>query len=60
MTVYIVTGHDYDGEWVEGVYSTKEKADSHVAVRYAEKQSRWNAEGWNVEEWKLDDNRLAK
>ena len=60
MTVYVVTGSDYDGGWVEGVYSTQAAADQHEALAYAQKRRRRDSSsglGWNVDEWAVDDPR---
>lgn len=60
MTViYVVMGSAYwseDGSWVDSVFSTREKADAHIAKLEAEqdKKNLEYPESWQVEERVLD------
>lgn len=55
MTVFVVIGSDYDGEWIEGIYTNRLEAERHRDWRYNTKITMYNAEGWRIEEYLVKD-----
>jgi len=67
MKVYLVCLIDVqnEGDFLdpEGVYSTREKAEAHVAKRqepYKPYANRWSAPQFEIKEWTLDDEESFK
>jgi len=47
--VWIVLEQDFGGWWVEGVFSTKEKAEKYVSSTYDEYERKYViVKGWEV------------
>lgn len=54
MVVYVVHRSDYDWTPVEGVFSSKEKAEEYLDKRYPNISKR-ERNNYDVDEWTIDE-----
>lgn len=57
MTVYCVMNHDYEGDFLDSIWSTKEKAEAEAAKRNAAEYPRASYSGpsYGVVEYEVDE-----
>ena len=55
MTVFIVHSGEYSDFSIDGIFTSRQKADAYIASKPKHKQSSWTCDAPNVTEIPVDD-----